>query len=224
MKNNKAERSEPKGPKELALYYMKTLVEVARESFLILGPDLKVVSANPTFYKTFRVLPKQTEGKFIYDLGNGQWDIPKLRSLLEEISPKKKNIKNYEVVHVFEKIGAKTMLLNGKQIDSVRLIILAVEDITERRRLEGEMAEYTERLETKVKERTKQFSDKLKELESLNKSMVGRELKMMELKKEIERLKKLVKNGNGKSKNGKNGSSVGRAGNGNHNGNHKKTR
>jgi hypothetical protein len=132
--------------------------------------------------------------KLLYKLGNGQWDIPELKRLLEEILPKKKNVNDYEVEHVFESIGKKTMLLNAKQIDSVRLIILAMEDFTVKKELEERLAEYTKGLENKVAERTKELGNKIKELESTNKSMVGRELKMVELKKEIENLKKQIKN------------------------------
>ena len=205
MKSTNAKQSKARESKEDALHYIQTLVEVARESFLILDADLRVVSANPTFYKNFQVSSKETENKFVYDLGNGQWNIPALRSLLEQILPKKKEVSEYEVVHVFETIGEKTMLLNAKQVDSVQLIILAIEDITKLTKLESELAAYAKGLENKVTERTQELADKLEELESLNKSMVGRELKMMELKKEIEGLKELIINGNGKKKNGKNG-------------------
>jgi len=203
------------GTKELALGYMATLIEVARESILILGPDLRVILANPTFYQVFQVLQAETEGKFVYDLGNGQWNITGLRRLLGEILPEKKVVKNYEVTHIFETIGEKTILLNAKQIDSVQLIILAMEDITARKRLEEELAEYTKGLESKITERTGELADRIKELEALNKTMVGRELKMVELKKEVEILRQLVKNG--KNGNGTNGN----GGNGNGNGNHK---
>jgi len=202
MKNNKIKQNELKESKELALHYMATLVDVARESFLILDSDLRVISANPTFYRVFRVTLRQTENKLLYDLGNGQWNIPELKKLMEEILPKKKVVKDYEVKHVFEAIGEKTMLLNARQIDTVQLIILAIEDITEKEELEGKLAEYAKGLEVKITERTRELATKIKELESINKSMVGRELKMIELKKEIEVLKKRVKNGNGNGKKG----------------------
>lgn len=190
MKNNKIKQNKSKESRKLALHYMETLVEVARESFLILDHDLKVISANPIFYQSFRVLPEQTENKFLYKLGNGQWNILELKKLLEEILPKKKVVKDYEVTHVFEKIGQKTMLLNARQIDTVQLIILAMEDITAKKKLEEKLVEHDKNLAIKVAKRTAELTDRVKELESLNKIMVGRELKMVELKKEIENLKK----------------------------------
>lgn len=176
--------------KEIALHYMKTLVDVAREPFLILDAKLKVISANPSFYEVFQVRPRDTENQFIYELGNNQWDIPKLRRLLEEILPKDKMVKNYEVTHKFEKIGEKTMELNAGQIDAVQLIILAIEDITERTQFEKKILEHSKNCDDKVAQRTRELTERIAELESLNKTMVGRELKMLELKKEIDDLKK----------------------------------
>jgi hypothetical protein len=207
MKHTGVTKSGEKESKKLALHYMKTLVDVARESFLILDANLRVVSANPTFYRSFRVTSRQTSGRLLYELGNGQWDIPELKRLLENILPKKKEVREYEVKHTFQAIGERTMLLNARQVDSVQLIILALEDVTPRKKLEGKLAQYTKSLEVLVSKRTGELSERVRELESLNKSMVGRELKMVELKREIGDLKKRLKNGNG---------------NGNGNGKHKK--
>ncbi len=202
MKNNKV-NGKAEEPRELALHYMETLVDVARESFLILDADLRVISANSVFYDNFAVSVKETEGKFLYELGNGQWNIPDLRNLLEEILPKEKVVRNYEVSHFFEKIGQKTMVLNARQIDAVQLIILAIEDITDKKNLEEKLVEYTKELEVKVVDRTKELTDRIEELKKSNKTMVDRELRMVELKKEIASLKKQIKNGNGKNGNGK---------------------
>jgi len=169
---------------------MTTLVEVARESFLILDSDFRVISANPIFYKMFQVSKEETENKLLYKLGNGLWDIPELKKLLDEILPKKKVVKDYDVEHRFEKIGKKTILLNARQIDSVQLIILAMEDITDRRSLEEKLAGYTKGLEEKVEQRTKELVNQIKELQRINKIMVGREMKMIELKNELAKMKK----------------------------------
>lgn len=186
----KGNMTSSKGSQDLALHYMKTLVEVARESFLILDSDLRVVAANPTFYENFKVNATQTENVFLYELGNGQWNIPLLKRLLEELLPMKKDVKDYEVRHTFQTIGAKTILLNARQIDidKAHMIVLAMEDITVRKEMEQKLAEYTTELEGKVEERTKEIVDRVMELESLNKSMIGRELKMIELKKEMREL------------------------------------
>lgn len=189
MKNHKVKQGNSTESKELALHYMKTLVEVARESFLILDHDLRVISANEIFYQNFRVELTRTENVLLYELGNGQWNIPELKKLLENILPNQKVVRDYEVTHVFEKIGKKTILLNARQIDTVQLIILAMEDITDRKSLEEKLAEYRKELEVKIAERTKELAGRVSELESLNKTMVGRELKMVELKKENEELK-----------------------------------
>ena len=182
-----------KGPtieesKQVALHYFETLVDVARESFLILNSDLRVISANQVFYQNFQVTPVQTENRLLYELGNGQWNIPELKKLLEEILPQKKVVKDYQVTHVFETIGEKTILLNARQIDTVQLIVLAMEDITVAKQLEKKMVDYNKELEAQVAKRTEESSNKIKELEEMNSLMVGRETAMVELKEKIKAL------------------------------------
>jgi len=114
-----------------------------REPLIILDQDLRVVSASRSFYEFFKVKPEDTAGQLIYDLGNKQWNIPKLRELLEDILPRKVSFDNYEVEHNFSAIGRRIMLLNARQIKRVlgkeRIILLAIEDITERKRTEEEL-------------------------------------------------------------------------------------
>ncbi len=105
---------------------------------VVLDAGLKVISANKSFYRDFKVSHKETLGRLIYDLGNRQWDIPKLRKLLEDILPKKKVFNDYEIKHDFETIGPKTMLLNARRLDNVQMILLAIEDVTERKKAEVE--------------------------------------------------------------------------------------
>ena len=92
------------------------IVETAREPLLVLDSDLRVVLANRSFYDSFKVTPEETIGKLIFDLGNRQWDIPKFRTLLEEILQKDNMFGNYEVEHEFSGIGHKVMLLNARRI------------------------------------------------------------------------------------------------------------
>ena len=84
-----------------------------REPLMVLDSDLKIVTANHSFYHTFNVKPDETEGVLIYDLGNRQWDIPKLRELLEDIIPQNSTFNDFEVEHNFDTIGRKIMHLNA---------------------------------------------------------------------------------------------------------------
>ena len=115
-------------------------METIREPLIVLTPDLKVISANRSFYETFQVAPEETEGRFIFDVGNRSWDIPALRELLEEIIPQNTHFNNFEVDHAFPRIGRKRVLLNARRIyregkDTDR-ILLAFEDITDQKRTE----------------------------------------------------------------------------------------
>ena len=120
--------------------YAESIIATVREPLVVLDTDLRVISANRSFYNTFQVTPEETKGKYIYELGKRQWDIPKLRQLLEEILSKSTFFQDFEVEHTFPVIGQKNILLNARKIvqdgDSPELILLAFEDITERRRAE----------------------------------------------------------------------------------------
>lgn len=121
--------------KELNIYY-KSIIDTLREPFVILDTNLEVISSNEAFYLTFQETPQEIIGKSIYSLGNHQWDIPKLRELLEKILPNNNIFRNFEIEHDFKSIGHKIMLLNAQRLDSVQKILLAFEDITERKNLE----------------------------------------------------------------------------------------
>lgn len=171
------------------MHYIKTFSDTAREPFLILDLSLKIVGANESFYKNFRVSKEETENKLLYNLGNRQWDIPELKKLLEDILPNKKVFNDFEVTHEFPDIGPKIMLLNARQLDSTQLILLAIEDITAKRVLEIKLANYTKDLEKAVADKTEELKIRIDELPKINSLMLGRELKMIELKKEIADLK-----------------------------------
>ena len=126
-----------------------------REPLVVLDPDLKVIKANPSFYRTFNVNPEQTEGTLIYDLGNRQWDIPKLRELLEEILPQNTKFNDFEVEHHFDTIGRKIMHLNARRIytevNQTQLILLAIEDVTEREFYKRHLEDIVEQRTTELK-------------------------------------------------------------------------
>ncbi|MFH1644953.1 MAG: PAS domain-containing protein, partial [Candidatus Omnitrophota bacterium] len=123
--------------------YSEGIIETVRESLVVLDHKLRVVSANNSFYKTFRVVKKDTEGKLIYELGNKQWNIPALKRLLEKLLPKNKVLENFEVEHTFEHIGHKVMSLNARRIVSCgaknQFILLAIDDITMRKEFENKL-------------------------------------------------------------------------------------
>src|SRR3954470_20992377 len=119
--------------------YAQNIVDTVREPLLILDTTLRVRSANRAFYQTFHVSPGETEGHLIYELGNGQWDIPDLRTLLEDIVPKSSVFDDFELDHTFPAIGRRVMLLNARKLQAGHhgeLLVLAMEDVTARKQAE----------------------------------------------------------------------------------------
>lgn len=149
---------------EQSWVYIKTVTEIVREPVLILDKDLRVMAANESFYTTFQVEQKNTEKKLVYELGNGQWDIPSLRKLLENVLPTHSFFKGYEVSHKFPHIGEKVMILNAREIhfkedviskEFPPIILLAIEDITDMVFIASTFAEATKKLENELKAETK---------------------------------------------------------------------
>jgi two-component system CheB/CheR fusion protein len=140
-----------------ARMYTEGIVKTIRDPLLILDSKLRVKRATSGFYQKFRFNEKQTEGYYLYELGDRQWDIPELRELLEDVLPDKKELEDFEVEKVFPVIGKRFMCLNARQIDNIngeQLILLAIEDITDKRKIEQGLAE-VERLLNESKERLK---------------------------------------------------------------------
>ena len=123
-----------------ALEFAEGIVATIRQPLLVLDASLKIVQANNSFYKLFSVRPQETEGKLIFEIGDNQWDFPKLRKLLQEILPGNTSFDDLEFEHEFPKIGRRTMILNARRIhdgeSKMHKILLAIEDITERKRIE----------------------------------------------------------------------------------------
>jgi PAS domain-containing protein len=160
--------------REKSWTYIRTVVDVVHEPILVLDKDLRVMVANDPFYSAFQVDPKDTEGRLVYKLGNGQWDISSLRKLLEDILPKNTFFKGFEVDHEFPFIGRKVMILNARQIhfqgDTVSelfppIILLAIEDVTEMMGIAKTLAEHTDDFELRMAVSADKLGLHIKELE-----------------------------------------------------------
>ncbi|MEO8933205.1 MAG: chemotaxis protein CheB [Xanthomarina sp.] len=134
--------------------FAEGIIMTMREPLVVLDKDLKVITANDSFYRTFQVSQIKTEGSLIYELGNKQWNIPALRILLESILPEKESFFGFEMIHVFESIGERSMLLNAREIKEEnktrKMILLAIEDITEQKRNREREKELLERFKRLV--------------------------------------------------------------------------
>jgi two-component system CheB/CheR fusion protein len=141
-----------------AQVYAERIVETVRTPLLVLEATLHVRSANRAFYDSFHVTPAETEGRLLYALGHGQWDIPALRRLLADVLTQHQSVEDFEVEHDFSTIGRKTMLLNARAIPSAApdtaLLLLAIEDITGRRQAEQARQQVHAELEQRFAERT----------------------------------------------------------------------
>ena len=154
--------------------YIKTVVDVVREPVLILDKDLRVIAANESFYRTFKVRPQDTEKGVVYELGNGQWNIPALRELLEDVLPKNTVFKGFQVAHDFPQLGRKVMILNARQIyikeDETpgvfpEIILLAMEDVTDMMVVAESLAAHTKQIEASFMARTLQLETYVEKLE-----------------------------------------------------------
>src|SRR5580704_6722687 len=122
------------------------IVDTVREPLVVLDDELRVVAASRSFYLTIRVDRNETQGKHLFELGDGAWDIPKLRLLLGKIIPERGEMEDYEVDHDFPDIGQRTMLLNARKVfyevgSHANIILLGVEDVTGKRAVEREKDE-----------------------------------------------------------------------------------
>src|SRR6202011_4357901 len=147
------------------------IVDTVREPLVVLDQDLRVVAASRSFYSTFKVGADHTQGKLLYDLGDGQWDIPKLRLLLGKILPEQGSMENYEVEHDFPGIGRRTMVLNARKVfyeaSSTSTILLGIEDITAKRLLENEKDELIRQKEVLLAELEHRVANRLQIIASI---------------------------------------------------------
>jgi len=162
--------------------YAEDVLRTVRDPLIVLSADLCIHSANDAFYHTFKVSPVETEGRSLFELGNGHWNMPKLRELLEELIPQNKFFNDFEVTHDFERIGRRIFLVNGRVLKEAEgrpvMILLGIQDITERKwteealaRAQRELQQHAQGLEGTVAERTVALRETVHELEAFSYSM-----------------------------------------------------
>ena len=148
----------------------EAIVDAIREPLLVLGPDLRVIAASRSFYRTFAVTPRKTEGRLVFDLGDGQWNIPKLRALLEDIIPKRRTVESYEVDHEFPSIGRRVMLVNARRVLRGWFSLghsAGIEDVTRRREADREKDELLQAKEVLLQEMQHRVANSLQIIASI---------------------------------------------------------
>ena len=149
----------------------EAIVDTVREPLVVLDRDLRVIAASRSFYRTFAAEPQDTQGRRLYELGDGQWNIPALRTVLEDIIPKHRTVEAYEVEHDFPIIGRRVMLLNARQVfdegGSASALLLAIEDITHRRDAEREKDELLRQKEVLLQEMQHRVANSLQIIASI---------------------------------------------------------
>jgi PAS domain S-box-containing protein len=149
----------------------EAIVDTVREPLVVLDRDLRVVAANRSFYQTFGVEPQTTLGRMFYELGNGEWNIPALRKLLEDVIPNHHTVEAYEVEHEFPTIGRRTMLLNARQVFDEEhpdlALLLAIEDVTRRHDAEREKDELLRQKDVLLQEMQHRVANSLQIIASI---------------------------------------------------------
>ena len=163
--------SQPITDRDDASALAQAIVDTIRDPLLVLDQDLRVVTANRAFYQTFRMSRQDIQGRPVYGLGDGQWDIPELRLLLKDVAPQHAAMEAYEVELDFPMIGRRSMLLNAREVFNQRnarkLILLAFEDVTDRRNAERRMAELLQQKETLLQEMQHRVANSLQIIASI---------------------------------------------------------
>ncbi len=152
--------------------YVQAALDTAREPFLVLDANLHILSANETFCRTFQVDKQEIEGLPIFSLGDGQWDIPLLRKLLEKIIPRNTFFKGFEMAYDFPHIGRKVFIINARQMSPrgaepsnfPRVILVAMEDVTEMMNVTEQLAVHTADFESMVIGKMQEFDAQIEEL------------------------------------------------------------
>jgi PAS domain S-box-containing protein len=194
----KRTQEELRGAKE----YAEAIVETVNSGLVVLGNDLHIESANKAFFDLLDITPEHAEGRLIYDVGEGQWDRPQLRELLEDVLPENHAFNDFEVTLSVGDGSRRTMLLNARALNGQQRILLAIDDITERQRAMDRLRELNDTLERRVEERTEQIRELATRLsaaeheerkriaqilhDELQQRLYGVQMKMKTLRNEVE--------------------------------------
>jgi hypothetical protein len=182
---------------DISWSYVKTIVDTLHEPFIILDKKLCVLAANECFYEVFEVPAQETENVSLFKLGDGQWDIPQLRNLLEDILPKETYFKGFEVEHDFPNIGHKVMLLNAREVHLVKetsesklqpIILLAIQDITDITHIAKSMSAKNTENKNNLAAKTTELEARVDELENLKETVSGLRTTIEELTEAIRTL------------------------------------
>jgi PAS domain S-box-containing protein len=167
----------------------QAIVDTVRDPLLVLDQDLRVVTANRAFCQAFRMNLQDIHGRAVYGLGDGQWDIPELRLLLKGVAPRHAVIEAYEVERDFPVIGRRSMLLNARELffqkNARKLILLAIEDVTDRRAAEREIANLLQQKETLLQEMQHRIANSLQIIAAIL-SLKARTVKSEETRQHLE--------------------------------------
>jgi two-component sensor histidine kinase len=156
---------------EVSKTLANAVVDTVRDSLLVLDGSMNVVAASRSFYATFKLTPDVTIGRRIYDLGNGEWNNAALRHLLERIVPERTVMDNFELEHEFSHLGQRTMLLNARKVfyksDDNTTLLLAIEDVTERRENERLLSALSDQKDTLLAEMSHRVANSLQIIASI---------------------------------------------------------
>lgn len=162
---------DPLGDPKDGYIFSRAIIDTIHEPLIVLDQDLNIITASQSFYKKFDLTYETTHKKHFYELGNGLWNIPALRKLLEQVIPDQKAVKGYEVEHVFPIFGRRTMLINAYEIarpsENMKMILLSIFDITDRRALEAEKEKLLTQKDLLLKEMRHRIANSLQIIASI---------------------------------------------------------